>query len=940
MSLFTSLFGEALKSLERVINTSHVIVRRGMKNFEVSPTEFDIQFMREHGYVRKCCKSCGSFFWTCDPDLEVCMDAPCVEYQFIDNSPTRARFDVNEMRSVFLKFFEKHGHTVIDPYPVVARWRDDLFVTIASIVDFQPYVTDGITDPPANPLVVSQPCMRFEDIDRVGLTYGRHLTIFEMGGAHAFNLPGREIYWKDRTIELHHKLATEELGIPEEFIVYKEHFWSGGGNAGPDVEAAVLGLEISTLVFMSYKVIDDKLVPTKVRTVDTGYGIERWSWLTQGTPTAFEPIYGPIYRWLIAESGLKPDESAIKEFARISASATRQNVKTLRAEVAKRCGFSLEELHVTLSAYEDLCTALDHSKGLVFLLAEGVVPSNVREGYLARMLERRLLRLLERRGVVHLFEELLSRQIDYWGKIFPSVREMSDEIIQLALEERKKYEKSLAAGTSILAKELREMKRRGLTTATEDLFVKYYESHGLPLEVVSEVLDEYGISYSVPSDLLGSLAKRHGERAPEVAVEVGPEIPDHVPQTLPLFYEDPYLFEFTAKVVHVVDNFVVLDRTAFYPTGGGQLHDTGVIEHSGGLARVVEVQRAGHVILHRVEGPLPPNGEIVKCRVDKERRLRLMRNHTATHIVLGAARRVLGRHVWQAGAEKKPDRARLDVTHPRRITKDEVRRIEALANEIVARALNVEVAWMDRTEAERRYGMTIYQGGVVPEAKLRVVKIEDWDVEACGGTHCSRTDEVGAIKIISVDRIQDGIERITFTTSVGVVEEARKWEDVVAQVAEKLGVPLDKVPEAVGKKVSELEEAEKVVKRLSAIASKALAEAALSSSKPIGRLRLAQTCLSGVSIDLLVSLGKEIAKRAPDAVYVGVNLEPKLEFIVVCGDEAIRSGASAREVASRFSKIIGGGSGGDDFLARGGGVRKERVEEALRAVEGFLKTLS
>ncbi|MCP8317659.1 MAG: alanine--tRNA ligase, partial [archaeon] len=151
--------------------------------------EFDIDFIRENDFVRKKCKVCNSFFWTQKHDLDVCMESPCVEYEFIGNSPAKVKADVDEMRRIFLKFFEDNAHTVINPYPVIPRWRDDLLVTIASIVDFQPYVTNGDIPPPANPLVVSQPCLRFEDIDNVGPTFGRHLTIFEMGGAHAFNYP-------------------------------------------------------------------------------------------------------------------------------------------------------------------------------------------------------------------------------------------------------------------------------------------------------------------------------------------------------------------------------------------------------------------------------------------------------------------------------------------------------------------------------------------------------------------------------------------------------------------------------------------------------------------------------------------------------------------------------------------------------------------------------
>ena len=220
---------------------------------EISEKEFAVPFFKENGFIRKQCESCKSHFWTQRRDERYCGDSPCVQYSFIGKSPARRSYSVHEMRELFLSFFEKNGHKRIKPYPIVARWRDDVFLVGASIYDFQPYVTEGMVPPPANPLVVSQPSIRFTDIDNVGPTLGRHDLIFEMGGAHAFNYPDREVYWMDQTIRYHHQLATEEFGLKSESILYKEHFWSGGGNAGPDLECLCEGLEISTLVFMQYK---------------------------------------------------------------------------------------------------------------------------------------------------------------------------------------------------------------------------------------------------------------------------------------------------------------------------------------------------------------------------------------------------------------------------------------------------------------------------------------------------------------------------------------------------------------------------------------------------------------------------------------------------------------------------------------------------------------
>ena len=210
--------------------------------------EYQLEYFKNQGLTRKICKSCGSAFWTRDSSREVCGDAPCEPYTFIGN-PVFTCHTVDEMREAYLSFFEKNGHTRIERYPVAARWRDDIYLTIASIADFQPFVTAGIVPPPANPLTISQPCIRLNDLDSVGKS-GRHLTTFEMLAHHAFNTPTEEIYWKDRTVELCDQFLVS-IGGDLNKVTYKEHPWIGGGNAGPSVEVMIGGLEVATLVFMS-----------------------------------------------------------------------------------------------------------------------------------------------------------------------------------------------------------------------------------------------------------------------------------------------------------------------------------------------------------------------------------------------------------------------------------------------------------------------------------------------------------------------------------------------------------------------------------------------------------------------------------------------------------------------------------------------------------------
>ena len=257
-----------------------------------------LEYFKTQGLTRKVCKSCGSAFWTRDTTRELCGDAPCEPYNFIGN-PVFKTHTLDSMREAYLSFFEKQGHTRIERYPVVARWRDDIYLTIASIADFQPFVTGGIVPPPANPLTISQPCIRLNDLDSVGRS-GRHLTTFEMMAHHAFNTPSEEIYWKDRTVELCDQFIAS-IGGDINKVTYKEHPWIGGGNAGPSVEVLIGGLEIATLVFMSLgrektpgtgiDLNGEMYYPMKLRIVDTGYGLERLVWASKGSPTIYDAVF-------------------------------------------------------------------------------------------------------------------------------------------------------------------------------------------------------------------------------------------------------------------------------------------------------------------------------------------------------------------------------------------------------------------------------------------------------------------------------------------------------------------------------------------------------------------------------------------------------------------------------------------------------------------------
>ncbi|HID17029.1 TPA: alanine--tRNA ligase [Candidatus Bathyarchaeota archaeon] len=911
---------------------------------KIEENEFAIPFFKENGFIRKRCKRCGSYYWTQDLDSEICGDAPCQEYTFIGKPPTKKSYSLKEMRQLFLSFFEKNGHNVIEPYPVVARWRDDVYFVGASIFDFQPYVTGGVMPPPANPLVVSQPCLRFNDLDNVGPTAGRHLVIFEMGGAHAFNYPEKKIYWKNETIRLHHELLTKELGVDSSSVTYKEHFWMGGGNAGPDVEACVDGLEISTLVFMSYKVIDGKLVEIPIKTVDTGYGMERWTWLSQGSVSGFHAVYKPVLRKIFKLTGLKPEEKLLAESAKLSGT---MNVETLnekveaRKIVANRVGMDWRELDDILTPIENVYAVADHTKALAFILSEGIVPSNTEEGYLARLLIRRVYRMLKLLGIEEKFLDVMDMQISYWGGDFPNLKRMRGEILEILATEEEKYKKTLGRGVEIVKRLALSLKAKNVKRLPASALIKLYDSHGLVPEIVKEVAEKEGVEVKVPGNFFGMVAnKRSQAPAPSedpLARELSQKI-SGLPETKPLYYENPYMKEFKAKVLGVYGGkYVVLDQTCFYPEGGGQPSDSGALTLGEVEVKVVEARKAGNVIIHVTEGaPLKP-GDVVKGKIDWERRRSLMRHHTGTHILLGAARRVLGEHAWQAGAQKGVESSRLDISHHKRLTRREIAKIEELALAVIAEDLPVKVEWMPRGEAEKMYGFKLYQGGAVPGREIRVVKIGDWDVEACGGTHCSRTGEVGLLKILRVDRPQDGVERIIFATGPQALKRIQERETKLLKISESLGASIEKVDRAVEGLIQKFEETRKALERCVEKSARAEAKALLREAEEIRGVKLVALKTTLEDEREVLALLNEISKAEPRSVSVVALVKESARIFVSVGVEALKLGLNAAEIASKLAKPLGGGGGGKPYFGQGGGTKLDGVDEALSMAKTFLQ---
>jgi alanyl-tRNA synthetase len=880
--------------------------------------EYEAEIFRRLGFIRQTCPKCGSAFWSLGQH-DTCGEAPCQEYDFIGTSPFKKKLTYRAMREDFLSFLEQKGHTRVKRYPIVARWRDDVFFTQASVYPFQPWVISGQASPPANPLAISQPCVRFNDIDNVGKT-GEHFTMFEMMAHHAFNFPGKPIYFKDHTLELCHTFLTERLGLDSTVVRYKESQWRGGGNSGPCFEVVFGGAEAATLVFMMNKDVNGRAVPMDTQVVDTGYGLERLTWLSQGVTSAYEAVFGETLAYLKRATGAKHvDERILTEYSKVAGLLKVENladVREIRRRTAERVGIDPRDLVAQIAPLESLYTVCDHSRALIFLLGDGVVPSNNREGYFARLLIRRGLRALKDLNITYSLADTISFMIDQMRDDYPEFFLNKGDILKLLKVEEQRYKETLGKGRSIVEGMEEKLRARKETFKVEAL-LELYDSHGLNPDVVREFT---GLPVEVPDDFYGRVAKRHIQPMREADRTV--RIPGDLPPTKLRVYEDRKRRTFRAEILAVQDNVVVLDQTYFYPEGGGQEADHGTI----GGYEVYDVQKVGTTVAHFVRGDATRlAGKRVTCKIDADRRDALTRNHSATHIILGAARKVLGNHVWQAGAHKAQDMARLDITHYDALTTDEITRIEDLANGRVLQNGLVRSRFMPRDTAEKKYGFRLYQGGSVPGGELRVVEFPHWDAEACGGTHVANASDVGLIKILRTTRIQDGVVRIEYAAGAAALAAVRRQERELAEAAEALGVAPTQVASAASKIAEEWRTQRRDLERLRSDLVGAEVRTLLESATTVDGVKIVVRQIDGEMKDLM-ALSKEICENPNAVAILGAKSASGATLVVSHGARVV---LDAREILSDAARFISGKGGGRPDFSQGAGPDVGGLQQAL-----------
>lgn len=751
---------------------------------------YPVSVLNKEGFVRKKCSKCGTMFWTTNKNRDYCGDPSCSGgFNVVENNPSKYKLTYIGVWKKIVEILEPRGYKPIKRYPVVARWNPTVEFTIASIAAFQPYVITGEVEPPAKMLIIPQFCLRFGDIENVGIT-GSHCTGFVMIGQHVFVSPeewNQAKYFKDI-----YDFLVEGVGLSKEEFVIHEDAWAGGGSYGPCLEFFSRGVELFNQVYTMFEQTPQGDRELKLKVLDMGLGQERVAWFSQGTPNMYEAIFPKVLSKLKEITKIEQDFELYKRFSKYSAYLNIDEVEDIEkawARVAQELNIDVKTLKSKMIPMTAIYSIAEHSRALLFAISDGKLPSNVGGGYNLRVIFRRAVSFIDQFKWNIKINDVCKWHAEELFELFPEVSEHLDEVSKILDVEYRKYEQTKANARKILIKYLEK------GDISEETLLTLYDSNGISPDMVIEEAYKMGKIIRKPDDFYNKVVQLHEqkEQIHQTYTDFQLNLNNNIPETTIEYWKDYLLLELKAKVLHIEKAkinekevwAVITDKTIAYPTSGGQLHDIGMIDN----IKFNDAVKYQSYIVHCLEKK--PNfkvGDTVTIQVDEDWRRQLAAHHTATHVINAASVDILGKHVNQASAKKTYDKAHLDITHYDSLSEDEVEKIEKKANEIIQKNIKINSYYIPRGEAEAKYGMRLYQGGAVPGKFIRVVEIPGEDVEACGGTHMHSTGEIHKIKIIKTQKVQDGIVRITFTGGNAVDRLEKENKSVVQKISNLLNV--------------------------------------------------------------------------------------------------------------------------------------------------------
>jgi len=860
----------------------------------------------------------------------------------------------HEIRELFLSFFEKKGHTRVKSASLVPENDPTLLFVNAGMVPFK-NVFLGLEKRPYKRATSCQKCLRVSgkhnDLEQVGYT-SRHHTFFEMLGNFSFG-----DYFKKEAIEYAWEFVTEVLKLPKEklyvsvykddeeaYRIWNEHigisseriwrlgeednFWQMGdvGPCGPSSEIYVdrgeefegeeRYLEIWNLVFMQYNRDENGvLTPLPHPNIDTGMGLERIASVLQGKNSNFEiDIIFPLIQFGEEISGKKYGEK-------------------FETDVALR-------------------VIADHLRAITFAISDGVIPSNEGRGYVIRRILRRAMRFGYKLGIDEPFlYKGVDLVVDIMKEPYPEL-ELSKEFVKgIVKGEEERFIKTLKAGMEYIQEIIQKALEEGRKTLSGKEVFTAYDTYGFPVDLIDEIAREKGLSI----DLQGfqceleeqrERARKHFKVEAKKVKPVYSHIKELGKTSTFVGYEH---MEYESQIIGLVkgeeliselkegeEGEVVLKETPFYPEGGGQIGDAGLIETDKALFKVEDTQKPIEgVIVHIgkvLKGSLKV-GDTVHAKVDKERRWDTMRNHTATHLLHAALRNVLGEHVRQAGSLVADKYLRFDFTHFSALTEEELKRVEELVNEKIRENLPVNVAEMAYEEALRRGAIAIFEEKYGD--RVRVISCGEFSKELCGGTHVSATGDIGYFKIISESSVGAGVRRIVAQTGRWAVDTAFKEHQTLKKASFALGVSEEELPQKIEELKEEIKKRERELQRLKQELLKLRIKEVVKEEK-IGEFTLHYGVFEDVEPEELRNLADMLRQKTKkDVVFIASRKGEKVNFVIGVSKE-IADKVNAKEVIREVGKVLKGGGGGRADLAQGGGKAPDKFPEAVKLLKEIL----
>ena len=866
---------------------------------------------------------------------------------------------LNDLREMYLKFFEEKGHLRLGSFPLVPQGDKSLLLINSGMAPMKKYFTGEVT-PPSKRVTTCQKCIRTPDLERVGIT-ARHGTFFEMLGNFSFGdyFKKEAIPWAweflTKTLEIPEELLwpsvyeeddeayalwRDVIGVPEERIVRmgkEDNFWEHGtgpcgpcseiyfdrgekyGCGSPDCKPGCecdRYMEIWNNVFSQFNNMGDgTYTELENKNIDTGMGLERLACVMQGVDNMFE-------------------------------------VDTIRNILDKVCEISGKEYGKDEKTDISIRAITDHARASTFMISDGIIPSNEGRGYVLRRIIRRAVRHGKLIGINRpFFWELCEAVINENRSGYSELEDKKELIKNVITNEEAGFNKTIDQGLSMLE----NLTKEGGMLSGEDAF-RLYDTYGFPFDLTVDILNEKGMS--VDEARFKELMEEQKQKARDARKASDGEswssegiAFENIPATVFVGYTD---YECDATVLDIAVEgehtlianegakaILVLNKTPFYAESGGQVGDTGVIIGDGFEFKVTDTKKAsGGIFTHLgivTKGTVNVNDK-ANAKIDVARREAIKRNHTAAHLLQAGLRSVLGNHVEQAGQLVNEHTVRFDFTHFSGLTAEEIKTVENFVNDAVLKGVAVENNEMPIDEAKKLGAMALFgekYGDIV-----RVVNAKGVSIEFCGGTHVDNTAKLGLFHIISESSVAAGVRRIEAVTGLNVLETLYKKDTLVAETAENLKAqnPAD-IAKRAASVMTELKETKQALQDAESKLSAGRLSDILKAAVTVGDIRLATKKLSGVLPDALRQMTDTAKAENDDLVTVlaSVNGE-KITFCVSCGKTALAKGAHAGNLVREVAKLTGGNGGGKPDSAMAGGKDAQKIDEALLTASEILKS--